>query len=142
MRLGFKSRNPNISGNSSSVNFTFQVNHQNNLKQRSGLKLRFFPDDCKSFYLDTRAIPCNMSSTYLWASHEHNWANDSGNSLWYTSALDDKHVSRTKYAHKLTFYCTSFYWKQMGKLCPFLCVCVFCLFWFLVFAHGNLFLDY
>ena len=49
-----------------------------------------------------------MSSMWHWMSHDHNWANGSWNSLWYMSALDDKHVSGVNYARKPKYYCLLF----------------------------------
>ena len=49
-------------------------------------------------------MSCNTNSTWQWMSHDHNWANGSWNSLWYTNALDYKHVSEMTSAHKPRFY--------------------------------------
>lgn len=48
-----------------------------------------------------------MSSTWCQTSHDHKRANGSWNSLWYTSALDYKHVSKTNFARKPTLYYAS-----------------------------------
>ena len=61
----------------------------------------------------------NMSSTWCWTSHDHNWANGFWNSLWYTSSLDYKHVSKTNYACKPRFYCISqTHHQELLRSCP------------------------